>query len=81
MPTKVPVICNSVFVSSIIIKYKPLKEHVLNAIKIKLVNDKKIDCLLKIPNTNITNTQTYIEKLGKIIFDGINLNCSKYNFF
>ena len=30
-----------------------LKEYVPNAIKIKLVNDKKIDCLLKILNSNV----------------------------
>ncbi|ARV07904.1 hypothetical protein BTO04_14900 [Polaribacter sp. SA4-10] len=63
------------------LQYKSFKQYSLNVIKVKLVNDKKIDCLLKTPNPNITDAKTYIEKFSKIIFDGINLNLSKYNFF
>ena len=74
IPTRVPVNWMGVFVSSIIAKYNPLREYVPKAIKIKTVNDKNTGCVLKKPNPKIADAKINIEKLGIIIFEGINLS-------
>ena len=74
IPTKVPVSCKGVFVSSIMAKYKPLSEYVPKAIKINIVNDKNIGWWLKKPKPNNIDAKINTEKLGTINFEGKNLS-------
>ena len=74
IPTKVPVSCIGVFVSSIMAKYKPLKAYVPKAIKMKNVNDKNIGCSLNIPKPKTADASIKTLKEGSINFEGINLS-------